>query len=304
MDRFREIELFVQVVEAGNISRAAEKLGLPVSTASRHLNTLESRLGARLLSRTTRQLAMTDVGAEFYRRCTAILSDMVEAEAVVQDAVVKPSGLLRVTASLSFCLLHIEPLLPAFKARYPEIDVDVIAENRYLNVVENNVDVAIRTRQFEADDNLTIRKLAVTKRVLAASPQYLAQNGVPKVPQDLTNHRMLIYNHANNPRDLLFDKEGKMVTVHVKPSISTSDGQIAVRAALHDMGILVQPKYIIFDALEAGELVTVLDDWDLPRLTMNIAFQTRQYLPAKVRVFIDALTERFRLNDFENRWNR
>ena len=304
MDRFREIDLFVQVVEAGNISRAAERLGLPVSTASRHLNALESRLGARLLSRTTRQLALTDVGAEFYRRCTAILSDMEEAEAVAQEAVVKPSGLLRVTASLSFCLLHIEPLLPAFKARYPEITVDVVAENRYLNVVENNVDVAIRTRQFEADDNLTIRRLAVTKRVLAASPLYLSRFGVPKVPQDLASHQMLIYNHANHPRELPFEKAGKFVTVHIDPSISTSDGQIAVRAALHDMGILVQPKYIIFDSLEAGELVTVLDDWDLPRLTMNIAFQTRQYLPAKVRVFIDALTERFRLNDFENRWNR
>lgn len=93
------------------------------------------------------------------------------------------------------------------------------------------------------------------------------------------------------------------MTVHVSPSISTNDGQIAIRAALHDMGILVQPKYIIIDSLEKGELVTVLDDWDLPRLTMNIAFQTRQYLPTKVRVFIDALTERFRLNDFERRWN-
>ncbi len=303
MDRFREINLFVQIVEAGSISRAADKLGLPISTASRHLNALEARLGVRLLQRTTRQLAVTDVGAEFYRRCIATLSDMAEAEAMAKDSVVNPSGLLRVTASLSFCLLHIEPLLPEFKARYPEIDVDVIAENRYMNVVENNVDVAIRTRQFEADYNLTIHKLAVTKRVLAASPRYLSLHGIPKDPQDLSEHQMLIYNYANNPLDLPFEKDGKSVTMHVNASISSNDGQIVIRAALHDMGILVQPKYIIFDALERGELVTVLDDWELPRLTMNIAFQTRQYLPTKVRVFIDALTERFRENDFEKRWN-
>lgn len=303
MDRFREIDLFVQIIEAGSISGGADKLGLPVSTASRHLNALEARLGARLVQRTTRRLSLTDVGTEFYRRCTSILSDMAEAEAKARDAVVSPSGLLRVTASLSFCLLHIEPLLPELKARYPDINVDVIAENRYMNMVDNDVDVAIRTRQFEADESLTIRKLAVTKRVLAASPRYLSEHGSPAAPQDLNRHSMLIYNHANHPHELPFQKKGKSITVDITPSISTNDGQIAVRAALHDMGILVQPKYIIYDYLERGELVTVLDDWELPTLTMNIAFQTRRYMPMKVRVFIDALTERFLSNDFERRWN-
>lgn len=304
MDPFREIELFVHVAEAGSISKAAEQLSLSVSAASRHLIALETRLGVRLVQRTTRQLSLTEIGAEFYRRSKSVLADMREAETVAKDAVVKPSGVLRVTASLSFCLLHIEPLLPEFTKRHPEISVDIVAANRYLDVMENNVDVAIRTRQFEADNNLTIRRLAETRRVLAASPEYLEKYGTPRVPMDLIKHKLLIYDYAVNPTELPFRQRGEVSTVNVRPLISTNDGQILVKAALHDMGILVQPKYIVYDYLTRGELVSVLDDWDLPRLTMNIAFQTRRHMPAKVRLFIDALAQRFRENDYENLWTR
>jgi len=304
MDSFREIELFVRVADAGSISKAAEQLDLSVSAASRHLIALETRLGVRLVQRTTRQLSLTEIGAEFYRRSKSVLADMREAEAVARDAVVKPSGVLRVTASLSFCLLHIEPLLPEFTKRYPEISVDIVAANRYLDVMENNVDVAIRTRQFEADNNLTIRRLAETRRVLAASPAYLEKYGTPKVPMDLIKHKLLIYDYAVNPTELPFRQRGEAATVNVRPFISTNDGQILIKSALHDMGILVQPKYIVYDYLTRGELVSVLDDWDLPRLTMNIAFQTRRHMPAKVRLFIDALAQRFRENDYENLWTR
>lgn len=304
MDSFREIELFVRVADAGSISKAAEQLDLSVSAASRHLIALETRLGVRLVQRTTRQLSLTEIGAEFYRRSKSVLADMREAESVARDAVVKPSGVLRVTASLSFCLLHIEPLLPEFTKRYPEISVDIVAANRYLDVMENNVDVAIRTRQFEADNNLTIRRLAETRRVLAASPAYLEKYGTPRAPMDLIKHKLLIYDYAVNPTELPFKRRGEAATVNVRPLISTNDGQILVKSALHDMGILVQPKYIVYDYLARGELVSVLDDWDLPRLTMNIAFQTRRHMPAKVRLFIDALAQHFRENDYENLWTR
>ncbi|MCY1378448.1 LysR substrate binding domain protein [compost metagenome] len=121
---------------------------------------------------------------------------------------------------------------------------------------------------------------------------------------DLIKHKMLIYDLAVNPTELPLRHKGEVVTVNVRPLISTNDGQILVRSALHDMGILVQPKYIVYDYLARGELVAVLDEWDLPRLTMNIAFQTRRHMPAKVRLFIDALVQRFRENDYENLWTR
>jgi DNA-binding transcriptional LysR family regulator len=302
MDRFAAVELFVQVAEAGSVTRAAEGLGLSLSAASRYLVALEAHLGVRLVHRTTRKLALTDAGLEFHRRCKALLSDLREAEASVTEVAANPTGVLRVTASLSFCLLHIEPLLPEFTARYPGMTVDVIAANRYYDIIDNTVDLAIRTRQVEADSNITIRRLAVTRRVLAAAPEYLERHGVPKSPYDLATHKMLIYSHANNPNELSFRRAEEVTRVDVKPLLQASDGQIVVRAALDGLGILVQPKYIIHDDLVKGRLITVLDDWELPRLTINFAFQTRLHLPAKVRLFMDAMVERFRKHDFERLW--
>ncbi|WP_211294937.1 LysR family transcriptional regulator [Novosphingobium guangzhouense] len=298
------MELFVAVTDAGSISRAAEKLNISVSAASRHLLNLEERLGVRLIQRSTRQLFVTEAGQEFQRRCRAILSDLREAESAIQDTTVQPTGLLRVTASLSFCLLHIEPMLPEFTARYPDITIDVIAANRYLDIIDNSVDVAIRTRPFEADSAITIRKLAETRRILAASPGYLERFGQPQVPSDLKDHRLLIYDYAVNPTELPFRKDGKLQTFKVKPFISTNDGQVVLKAAFDDMGILVQPQYIIHEAIGAGSLVPLLSDWDLPRLTMNIAFQTRAFMPSKVRVFVEALVERFRANDYTRLWTQ
>lgn len=302
MSEFRQIEVFVAVAEAGSISKAAEQLHLSVSATSRYLQALESRLGVGLVQRSTRRMALTEAGAEFLRRSRAGLSEIREAEAAVRDFVVQPTGLLRVTASLSFCLLHIEPLLPDFTRRYPGITVDVIVANRYYDIVDNSVDLAIRTREFEADSNLTIRKLAETRRILAASPAYLAANGVPATPEDLKDHKILVYDYAINPNELPLSRGRERKKIVVKPFISANDGQIVVKCALDDLGILVQPKYIIDEHLRAGRLVPVLTDWDLPRLTMNIAFQTRSYMPAKVRLFIDALIERFRTNDFTRAW--
>jgi DNA-binding transcriptional LysR family regulator len=302
MDRWTEVELFVQVAELGSLTRAAEALHLSTSAVSRHLVALEARLGARLIQRTTRQLYLTQAGEEFYQRCKLVLSDMREAEASVTQAVQNPTGMLRVSASLSFCLLHIAPLLPDFTKRYPNITIDVVAANRYYDLIENGIDVAIRTRQVEADSNITIRRLAETRRILTASPGYLQRHGAPHDPEDLARHKLLIYNLARNPDELRFRRDQATTVVPVKGLLETNDGQVLRAAALDGMGILVQPKYIVYDDLAAGRLVPVLDEWDLPRLTINIAFQTRLYLPAKVRLFIECLVERFRVHDFERLW--
>jgi len=302
MDRFKEMELLVQIAETGSISKAAETLKISVSAASRYLLSLENRIGTGLIQRSTRSLSLTTAGSDFVLRSKAILGDLREAEALASDAVAKPSGLLRVTASLSFCLLHIEPLLPEFTARYPDITIDVIAENRYYNIIDNSVDVAVRTRQFEADSDITIRRLAATRRILAATPSYLAEYGMPAHPNRLSDHRMILYDHAITPTELTFTRGVKKHTEVVRPYFRTNDGQIVRKAALDHMGILVQPKYIIYDDIKNGLFVPVLDDWHLPSLTMNIAFQTRRHVPAKVRLFVEALVDRFRTNRFEALW--
>jgi DNA-binding transcriptional LysR family regulator len=302
MDRFAELEVFVQVAELGPLSKAADALGISMAGASRYLLALESRLGVRLMQRTARQMVMTEAGAAFYQRSKDVLSQMREAEALVTETAVNPAGLLRVTASLSFCLLHITPMLPAFAARHPQITVDVVAANRYYDIIDNGVDVAVRTRQVEAESNITIRRLAETRRILAASPEYIARHGMPTRPEQLVEHKVLNYVYAVNPTELSFRKGGETRMTKIKALLDANDGQILRVAALDGMGILVQPKYIIHDDVVAGRLVPVLDDWDLPRLTINVAFQTRQHMPAKVRLFIDALVERFRANDYERLW--
>ena len=302
MDRWTEIELFVQVAETGSLSRAAEALELSNAAASRHLSALEERLGARLVERNTRRLYLTDTGQEFFSRAKGILADLKDAESAVNATALNPTGMLRITASLSFSLHHVAPLLREYTQRYPNVTVHVEAANRYLDIIDNNIDVAIRTREIEPDSNITIRRLAETRRVLAASPRYFSQHGFPKTLNDLHKHKLLIYTYANNPNELRFTRDGKTTTVTVKGLLESNDGQILRTAALDGLGILVQPSYIVYNDIVAGRLVPVLDDWDLPRLTINLAYPSRKHLSAKVRTFIDFVVEHFAKQDYERKW--
>lgn len=302
MDRWTEIELFVQVAEAGSLSRAAEALGLSNAAASRHLASLEARLGARLVERNTRRLYLTDTGQEFFTRAKTILGDLGDAESAVNATALNPTGVLRITASLSFSLNHVAPLLREYTARYPNVSVHVESGNRYMDIIDNNIDVAIRTREVEPDSNITIRKLAETRRILTASPRYLAQHGVPKTLEDLQRHKLLIYTLANKPHEFRFTRDGKTVTLNFKGVMEANDGQILRAAALDGMGILVQPSYIVYEDIVAGRLVPLLDDWDLPRLAINLAYPSRKHLSAKVRTFIDFMAEHFEKMDYERKW--
>ena len=302
MDRWSEMALFVQVAETGSLSRAAGELGLSNAAASRHLSALEERLGARLVERNTRRLYLTETGQEFLRRARQILADLHEAESAVNAATLNPTGTLRVTASLSFSMQHIAPLLPEYTRRYPNVTVHVETANRYLDLIDNNIDVAIRTREFEPDSNITIRRLAETRRILAASPGYLARAGTPRALEDLAQHALLVYTHANHPHELRFTRDGQATVVPVRGVLESNDGQVLRAAALEGLGILVQPTYILYDDIVAGRLVPVLDAWDLPRLTVNLAYPSRKHLGAKVRTFIDFMAEHFDRMDYERKW--
>jgi DNA-binding transcriptional LysR family regulator len=299
-----EMELFVQTAESGSLSRAAEALELSNAAASRHLAAMEQRLGARLVERNTRRLYLTDIGQVFYQRCKTLLSELKDAESEVNSAVLNPSGTLRVTASLSFCIKHITPLLPEYNQRYPDVNVHIEAANRYFDLLDNGIDVAIRTREYEPDSNITIRRLAETRRMLAASPAYLSQFGTPKDLDDLKQHKLLLYTLANNPNELRFSRNGETRVIPVKGVLEANDGQVLCAAAMDGLGILVQPNYIIYDDIVAGRLVPVLNDWDLPRLTINIAYLSRKHMSAKVRTFIDFLVAHFRKMDYERRWTQ
>ena len=304
MDRLTQLELFVRTAELGVLTRAADSLGVSNAAASRYLHALEKRLGVRLVERTTRRLTLTQTGHDFYHRCKSLLDELGEAESAASASLRSPSGTLAVTASISFSKLHLAPIIPGFMRKYPQINVSVIGSNRYYDIIDSSIDLAIRTREFEPDSNLAIRKLASTRRILAATPGYLARHGQPRHVSELNDHQLLVYSYAHRPYVLDFKRGHEKYSMQIAPSVESNDGQIIRELALADGGILIQPLYVVDDDIAAGRLIPMLEDWDLPQLTINAAFQERRYMPAKTRLFIEYLVNYFRSSAFEQRWCR
>ena len=302
MDRLRQLEVFTRIAELGSLSRAAESLGMSNAAASRHLAAIEERLAVRLIERNTRRLWLTEAGQEFLSRCEALLNDLAEAEEAVNEKTLAPKGLLRITSSLSFAMIYIAPILPEFRRLYPQLDVQIVAANRYLDFIEAGIDVAIRTREQEPDLSIVVRRLGRVPRLLAASPDYLARRGAPRAPSELGEHDMLVYNLAHDPYSLRLKRGSSAKTVRMRAALDSNDGQIIRQAALAGLGILVQPLYIIQGDIEAGRLVPVMEDWTLPVLTMNVAYQNRERLPMKIRVFTDFLIREVRGRSPKGMW--
>ncbi|SAK95577.1 LysR family transcriptional regulator [Caballeronia catudaia] len=302
MDRWMQIELFVLTADLGSLSKAAERLEMSNAAASRTLTALEARLGARLIERTTRRQWLTDAGRDYHRHCTTVLAEMAEADAAAADATLRPRGVLRVTSSVSFAMMHIAPWLPEFSEKYPNLAVRIVTANRYPDFIEAGIDVAIRTRQDEGDSRITVRRLAETRRVMAASPAYLAAHGRPSEPEDLARHRLLVYNLAVDPYVAHLRRGDETRTISITSALDSNEGQVICAAGRAGMGIVIQPLYIIYEDIVAGLLIPILEDWQLPRLTINLAYQSRRHQPAKIRVFTEFLFERVEKLQLERKW--
>lgn len=303
MDRWTELELFVEIAERGSMRQAAEALGMSNAAASRHLAALEQRLNARLVERNTRRLFLTDAGQGYYQRCKAALADLSEAADAVTSSTLRPSGTLRVSASLPFCVKHIAPLLPAFCARYPNLRVQLVAANRYYDLVDNHIDVAVRTREVEPDSGTTIRTLAQMRRLLVAAPRYLDHRGTPADVPSLASHAMLVYAYAHHAQELRFERGDEVVVLDLRGLLEANDPWLLRTAAVEGLGIVALPSYIVYDDIVAGRLVPLLPDWRLPSLAVSVAWPSRQHLPAKTRAFVDFLVEHFRQMEYERKWN-
>lgn len=302
MGRLTSIELFVAVAELGTLNRAAEQLGISNASATRYIGILENRLNVKLVERTTRNLALTTIGHEYYHKCKAFLSEFYQSEAEITSSAIEPEGTVTVTSSISFAMMHLAPLIPQFNKLYPKININLIGANRYHDIIDSNIDIAIRTREFEPDSNLTISRLATTHRILAASYDYIKKRGKPQSIDELNEHDILLYSHANNPTELPFQKNKTITNFTIHPILETNDGQIVRSAALAGSGILIQPLYIIYQDIVEGRLIPILLDWKLPPLNINIAFQSRQFMPMKNRLFIDFLKEDFKTQEYERHW--
>jgi DNA-binding transcriptional LysR family regulator len=291
-DSIQEMAIFARVVGAGSLSAAARELGLSPALVSRRLAALESRLGARLINRTTRSLHLTDDGATYYEACARVLADIEEADATVSAGRVEPRGTLRVALPASFGHQHIAPLIPRFAERYPQIQLALSLSDRTINLIEEGFDLAVRIAHLE-DSSLTARKLAPNRRVVCASPAYLARHGTPRTPDELARHNCLTTTDFAMNWDYK-GPDGKPGSVRVTGRYSCDNWEVLREWALAGLGIALKSTWDVHRLLVDGSLVEVCPGYTFHSdVAIYAVYPSRRFLPAKTRVFIDFLAESF-----------
>lgn len=292
MGQFEEMTIFIRVVDAGGISRAAEQLGIAKSAVSRRLVDLETRLGIRLLNRTTRTSSLTEAGRSFYERSIKIIDDIAELNALAKDSNTRLEGTINLAAPLSFGLTHLAPAIDDFLTLHPELTININFSDRQINLIEEGLDLAVRIADLK-DSSLIARKLSPIRTLLCASADYLKKHGTPKSVNDLKHHQLLHYNLSNASTWKLTDKLGEQHFIHVKAKIIANNGDFLKDMAIAGHGIIMMPTFISWKAIARGELVTVLSDYNTPQLNAYVVYPQTRYLSQRTRILIDFLVERF-----------
>jgi DNA-binding transcriptional LysR family regulator len=295
MDRFDNMRVFAKVVETSSFAGAAARLGISASMVSQHVKELEERLGARLLNRTTRKVSLTETGRAYYERCTRLLADLEETEQAVSDMHAAPRGELRVNATPTFGILQLAPAIADFTARFPGISVELMLSNRMADLIEESLDVAVRVG-LVPDSSLIARQLAPCRMVVCGAPSYFEKHGIPRSPADLTNHNCLtvaVTGLSYYRMWHLTAPDGTALNLSPMGNLRTNSGAVLKVAALAGHGLVCLPTYLVGDALQSGRLVTVLDDYTAPPLTLRALYPHSRHLSAKVRAFVDFLAARF-----------
>jgi DNA-binding transcriptional LysR family regulator len=293
VDTFVGMRVFAKVVETESFAEAARRLKLSPAMVTKHIQGLEQRVGTRLLNRTSRRFSLTEAGAIYHQRCVTLLADLDNAEHAVGNLGRMPRGRLRVTAGADFGGDELWPIARAFMQKYPEISIDLILTDRMVDLVGEEVDLAIRMVERDLDPSLVARKLAVSRLVLCASPEYLRTAGVPKTPDDLASHRCLLHGDRFRHDGWVLRRNGCTRRVRVAGRIQSNRGSVLRDAAVDSLGIAMLPTFDIWRQLAAGCVRAVLPDWDAGALGIFVVFPSRKFMPAKTRLFIDFLAERF-----------
>jgi DNA-binding transcriptional LysR family regulator len=286
MDRLDAFEMFVRVVETGSFTTAARQLGVSQPTVSKTMSQLEAWLGVKLLLRSTRAVTLTEAGRSFHARARQAVEEAGEAVLVARGTASGLSGKLRVSAAVCFARLHIVPKLPGFLREHPELDLELALDDRTIDLVEEGIDLALRMGEL-ASSNMTARKLAEAPRMVVATPAYLRTHGVPATPADLAAHDALIYSRERDVEWLFRKRDESDETVAVrlrgKLSISATEGLRA--AVLADMGLAIASGWTFSPELATGEVVPVLTDWVLPRLSVSAVYPSGRLASTKARQF-------------------
>jgi DNA-binding transcriptional LysR family regulator len=290
MDRIDAMQAFITVADLGGFAPAARKLSLSPSGVTRLIAALEERLGARLLQRTTRSVALTDAGARYLERAKRILADVEEAEASVQDERTRPSGRLVVSAPVGFGRLHVSPVMSEYLKRHAEVSGELRLADRMINLVEDGVDLAVRIGHL-ADSSLVARHVGEMRRIVVASPGYLKAHGEPKTPEAIASHQTIQFGAATAAPDWRFVRDGNEIRLTPVPRLTTNSSDAAIQYAARGGGLTRVLAYQAADALKAGRLKILLTKFEQPPLPIHIVYPTSRLLSAKVRTFIDLVVE-------------
>ena len=290
MDTLDAMRVFVAVVERNGFSAAAQALDMSTAGVTRQVAALEKRLSTRLLHRTTRRVSPTSAGAAYYAQCVRLLAEFDALEASIGAQALEPSGTLRINAPVSWGIARLGPLLAGYRQRYPQVELDVALSDRLVDMVEEGYDVAIRITR-EPSPALIARRLGQARITLCAAPSYLAARGTPRTPQDLEQHDCLGYSYWASGNQWPLQGPGGETRVTVNSILQANNGDVLRQAAIAGMGVILQPDFLLEDALADGRLVRVLPEWDVPAIGIFAVYTSRSHLAPKVRSFIDYLVD-------------
>ena len=293
MERIQALRLFIRVVDLGSFSKAAAELGMGQPAATKQVRRMEAQLGARLLHRTTHGVTPTEIGLLYYDKCKLIAHHVEEAESVAALLQTQVQGALRINTSVAFGRRVLAPMVMQFMQLNPQLQVDLGCDDRYMNLVEQGIDVAIRMGRL-SDSSLGSRYLGLNPWVVVAAPDYLAQHGRPLGPKDLKDHNALIYSTVQGDARWPFSgPEGRSISVLVRGQLRSNNLSTLLVAAREGMGIAALPRYVAEESLRKGVLDTVLDDWQLPAQEIHAVFPSPRLVPAKVTRFVEWLQGQF-----------
>jgi DNA-binding transcriptional LysR family regulator len=301
MDRLQSMRAFVKVVEAGSFVGGADKLGISTTSASRLVAELEEHLGTRLLQRTTRKLHLTDAGRRYFDRAVQLLSDLEEAESEVGSATTTPRGRLRISVGQTFGVRQLSALFPRFQAMHPDVELEVFATDRRVDLIEEGFDLAVRM-SLEIPPTYVARHLCVIRVVACASPAYLESHGTPRTPADLAAHNCLTVTSGGFENRWRFDGPDGAITVQVQGNYRSDSGDLLRAAALAGQGIVYLPTFIVGEELARGELLPILREWQTPSIEARVVYPTRRFVSAKVRAFTEFLQHEFAGEPEWDRW--
>jgi DNA-binding transcriptional LysR family regulator len=292
MDKLAAMGAFTKVVASGSYAEAARRLGLTRSAVSKAVSELEDELGARLLDRTTRRVTPTEAGLAYYERCLAILAQVEETEAQVSRLHDQPKGVLRVNAPMSFGMMYLSGAIAGFMQTYADLKVELTLTDRFIDPLEEGVDVTIRVGALD-DSSLIARRIGSTALTFVASPAYLQAHGEPQSPADLTHHRALIYGHSTAAQRWKLKDGSASISTPVNGCLASNNGDVLRDAAVAGIGIARLPVFLVCNEIRAGTLREVLAPHVPNALDIHALYAPNRYLAAKTRVFIDYLIDRF-----------